>query len=116
MSRNNSRSFISDAAVLVILSTATLVAEVAAQQIDGSWLTIDGGGGTSVGNGYELRGTIGQADTSVLAGSNLTLAGGFWPGSESASLPCPEDINGDGTINAIDLSQILGSFGAMGQD
>ena len=30
------------------------------------WSTVDGGGGTSSGGGYELRGTIGQPDASLV--------------------------------------------------
>ncbi|MCS6847298.1 MAG: hypothetical protein RMN52_06230 [Anaerolineae bacterium] len=40
---------------------------------------MDGGGATfSTGGGYELGGTIGQADTGALTGDGYTLQGGFW--------------------------------------
>ena len=46
-----------------------------------SWWTVDGGGHTSsVGDGYELGGAIGQPDAGVLAGGGYTLGGGFWRG------------------------------------
>jgi hypothetical protein len=49
---------------------------------DLSWYTIDGGGATfSTGGGYQLGGTIGQADAGVLSGGSYTLNGGFWGGA-----------------------------------
>lgn len=42
--------------------------------------TIDGGGGTSAGGGYELSGTSGQFDAGPqLVGGTFTVDGGFWP-------------------------------------
>lgn len=48
---------------------------------DLTWSTIDGGGGTSTGGGFELSGTIGQPDASAanaMTGGNYALTGGFW--------------------------------------
>ncbi len=48
---------------------------------DLTWTTIDGGGGVSTGGGFELAGTIGQADAtaaSALTGGDYALTGGFW--------------------------------------
>ncbi len=42
------------------------------------WSTIDGGGGTSTGGPYTLRGTIGQPDAGDSAGEQYELLGGFW--------------------------------------
>jgi hypothetical protein len=54
---------------------------LAAGSYDLSWWTVDGGGGTSSGNGYTLNGTLGQPDAGTLAsGGGYTLAGGFWHG------------------------------------
>ena len=51
-----------------------------------NWWTVDGGGGTSSGNGYTLNGTLGQPDAGTLAsGGGYTLAGGFWHGGVVAS-------------------------------
>ncbi len=67
-----------------ILSLALLVvgfpALAQSGSFDLSWWTVDGGGGTSTGNGYTLSGTIGQPDTGVMAGGSYSLAGGFWGG------------------------------------
>ena len=45
-----------------------------------SWSTIDGGGGTSSGGVFTLRGTIGQADAGEMTGVDYVLTGGFWYG------------------------------------
>ena len=48
---------------------------------DLSWVTVDGGGGTSSGGSYGLSGTVGQADASEpLSGGSYALTGGFWAG------------------------------------
>ena len=47
---------------------------------DLSWNTIDGGGGTSSGDDYVLKGTIGQPDAGAMTGSGFALHGGVWPG------------------------------------
>ena len=44
------------------------------------WSTIDGGGGTSSGGAYIVRGTIGQPDADYSAGGPYEVLGGFWPG------------------------------------
>jgi len=44
------------------------------------WRTIDGGGGTSSGGAYIVRGTTGQLEAGVMAGGRYELLGGFWPG------------------------------------
>ena len=44
------------------------------------WSTIDGGGGTSSGGQYLVRGTIGQHDAAYSQGRQYELLGGFWPG------------------------------------
>ncbi|HNR71938.1 MAG TPA: hypothetical protein PLV05_12810 [Verrucomicrobiota bacterium] len=44
------------------------------------WFTLDGGGGTSTGGVYAVRGTIGQPDAgpTSLTGGPYSLSGGFW--------------------------------------
>ena len=59
---------------------------LAAGSYDLSWWTVDGGGGTSSGNGYALNGTIGQPDAGMVAGGGgYTLEGGFWHGGVAAT-------------------------------
>ncbi len=79
---------------------------------DLSWHTVDGGGGTSGGGGFVLRGTIGQPDAGDLSGGDFTLRGGFWQtfGVDCGDCP-PADLNGDGTVDAADLAQLLGAWG-----
>ena len=60
------------AGVLVGLTASSL-----AQVYSIDWYSIDGGGGTSLGGGYTLTGTIGQADAGQLAGGDYELTGGF---------------------------------------
>jgi hypothetical protein len=65
--------------ILLILSLSGFA--LAAGSYDLSWWTVDGGGGTSSGNGYTLNGTLGQPDAGTVAsGGGYTLAGGYWHG------------------------------------
>ena len=62
---------------------------------DLTWNTIDGGGVTSSGGGFELSGAIGQADAtarSALSGGTFALTGGFWLelGSLCTSFAAPD--------------------------
>jgi hypothetical protein len=63
---------------------------------DLTWSTIDGGGQTfSMGGGYELGGTVGQADAGaplIDASSGYELFGGFWAG---AATSCACRLYGD---------------------
>jgi len=49
-----------------------------AQSYSIDWHTIDGGGGTSTGGVYSVRGTISQPDAGKMSGGNYTIDGGFW--------------------------------------
>ena len=62
---------------LLVLSTLTSANE--SGYTLSRW-TVDGGGGTTRGSGYILRGTIGQPDAGVLESGGYTLSGGFWVG------------------------------------
>jgi len=45
-------------------------------------------GGTPVasdGDGYHLRGSVGQPDAGTLAANGYVLRGGFWPGAAAAN-------------------------------
>ena len=67
--------------VMAVLVTCLLFAGVVSGDYDISWSTIDGGGGADSGGGYELSGTIGQAEPGVMEGGDYVLSSGFWPGS-----------------------------------
>ncbi len=73
---------------------------------DLSWNTIDGGGGTSTGGGFELSGTIGQPDAGVMSGGSFVLAGGFWV---AFAPPCPWDCQAtpSGAVDVPDLLALL---------
>ena len=50
-----------------------------AQNYSIDWYKIAGGGGTSTGGVYSVRGTIGQHDAGgPMTGGNYSLTGGFW--------------------------------------
>src|SRR5512140_3492642 len=49
-------------------------------QLTVDWFRVDGGGGTSVGGGFSVTGTIGQPDAGALSGGDYTVEGGLWPG------------------------------------
>ena len=51
------------------------------------WWTIAGGGGTSTGGVYQVRGTLGQPDAGVMTNSVFTLRGGFWGGAVAVQTP-----------------------------
>lgn len=60
--------------------------------------TVDGGGGTSSGGTFEIRGTIGQPDADPLqpsAGGVYEITGGFWPGLAPAP-PRPDALFANG--------------------
>lgn len=66
-------------ALCILPLAAASLAPFAAYEIN-RW-TLDGGGGNSVGDGYGLSGSIGQADAAVSQGGEYRLQGGFWAGS-----------------------------------
>lgn len=45
-----------------------------------NWWTIAGGGGTSTGGVYQVRGSLGQFDVGVMTNGIYALKGGFWGG------------------------------------
>ncbi|MCA9873894.1 MAG: hypothetical protein KC441_09570 [Anaerolineales bacterium] len=51
--------------------------------------TIDGGGGSSAGSAFVVRGTAGQADAGTASGGTFQINGGFWHsrGPETIYLP-----------------------------
>ncbi|MCZ6651476.1 MAG: hypothetical protein O7D91_00385 [Planctomycetota bacterium] len=86
----------------------------AGDDYDLSWYTVDGGGGTSTGDGFILRGTIGQPDSGDLTGGGFVLRGGFW--QPAACGDCPTDSDGSGNTGAFDLAILLGAWGPVTPD
>lgn len=62
----------------VFTAILALAFQASAQSFSIDWHTIDGGGGTSTGDGYSLAGSIGQPDAGSMSGGGYSLAGGFW--------------------------------------
>lgn len=61
---------------------------------DLTWSTLDSGGHSSaVVNGYQLAGTIGQADAGALSGGAYVLSGGFWSDSAPIGTPCATTVD-----------------------
>jgi len=82
-----------------------------AQTFSIDWHTIDSGGATFTnGGGFELGGTIGQADagsyTVPMAGGAFELVGGFWfADAAPTGCACPGDMNSDGLKDGRDITQ-----------
>ncbi len=98
--------------VAAVLATGGAAPISRGPTFDLSWWTIDGGGDTSVGAGFELSGTIGQADTGVATGGGFTLAGGFWSAPSAQS--CPADLDDSGAVDFADILAILAAWGNAG--
>ena len=68
------------------------------------WYSMDGGGGSSSGDVFEVRGTAGQTDAStVLTGGDYTLTGGFWVGAPEVTV-LVGDLNCDGAVDFGDIN------------
>ena len=89
--------------ITAILASLSLTATMADDpEID--WYTIEGGGEMfSVGDGFELSGTIGQCDAGVLTGGDFELVGGFW------YRPAASDCNTNGIYDSQDIADCDGS-------
>ncbi len=96
---------------IALLTGAVMILALApsafAQDFAIDWHTVDGGGGTSTGGGFELEGTIGQPDAGILTGGNFELSGGFWAGAVP-QCACLGDMNADGDRNGADISAFVG--------
>lgn len=65
--------------VFAIVIALLVPASGLAQPYSINWHKIAGGGGTSIGGGYQVSGTIGQPDASrTMTGGIYGLTGGFW--------------------------------------
>lgn len=77
-----------------------------AGEMELTWSTIDGGGGYSAGDAFELEGTIGQPDAGAMAGGDFVLIGGFWAAAVP-SCSCLGDMNGDGLKDGGDIQKFV---------
>ncbi len=105
----------------IMMRTAMIFGAMAAcvavaDDFDLDWWTVDGGGATwSTGGGFELGGTIGQADAGevVMIGGAFELVGGFW-----AAPPCwcMSDMNNDGVRDGADIQAFVDCMLSGGAD
>ncbi len=75
-------------AVLAVLLLSVSVTATGSYQIP--WWSVDGGGGSSVGDRFALAGTIGQPDAGHMEGDHFALTGGFWA-QPVESIPVPPE-------------------------
>jgi hypothetical protein len=65
--------------IIPVLLLFLVVAFAFQQTYDISWWSIDGGAGTSVGNGFAVSGIIGQPDAGpAMTGGSYAVGGGYW--------------------------------------
>ena len=69
--------------ICLVLAAANLLLTIRSHANEPSWsldwFTVDGGGGASTGNVYQVIGTIGQPDAGKsMTGGAYVLDGGFW--------------------------------------
>ncbi len=76
-------------ALFVLLASIAGIAIAPAQSFNLDWRTVDGGGGISSGDGFTVRGTMGQPDAGgSMAAGPYSVTGGFWSfQSVTPSLP-----------------------------
>ena len=75
-------------AVFTVLFLTMNVTATGSYQIP--WWSVDGGGGSSVGDRYALVGTIGQPDAGHMESDHFALTGGFWA-QPTESIPTPPE-------------------------
>ena len=115
--------------ILLLVIVFVAVAPVSVLSMSGgdyeiSWSTIDGGGGTSSGGQYLVRGTIGQHDAAYSQGQQYELLGGFWPGEPMCFINfehfarfaeywlvigdnLPADLHEDNVVDLLDLKEFV---------
>ena len=85
-----------------------------AQAYDIPWHTVDGGGETSSGGGFELSGTIGQPDAgpamTTMTGGGFELTGGFWAGAGDAPCNLADQAPPFGVLDLADITAFVSAF------
>ncbi len=95
-------------AIIALLAAAPNAAAQMGPNLDLSWNSYDGGGGTSTGGGFTLTGSIGQPDAGSMAGGTLQVLGGFW--GSGGPPPCYPDCNGVGGLTIADFGCFQTAF------
>lgn len=89
--------------LLTTLALALTAGSAVAQSYSLNWATIDGGGGTSTGGVFTVRGTIGQPDAGgPLTGGSFAVTGGFWALPIAVQTPGAPTL----TIARVNASQV----------
>lgn len=99
----------------IVVLVLGLMAPRALAQVEIDWQTVDGGGVVSMSAGaFELTGSVGQPDASVLSAgiqntpSEIILAGGFW--SLDTAPFCVADIDRSGFVDSDDYVLFVQAF------
>ena len=91
-------------ALTLCLTTAGVV--LAASSTHLPWSVLSGGGGQRSSTGYRLGDTTGQPAIGLSQSSNYNLEAGFWSGATVTAVTLPGDANGDGQVNALDITKV----------
>ena len=68
--------------IALLIASILLVAFTVNQNYEIDWWSLDGGGGTSSGDGFSISGIIGQQDAGpALTDGTYTAIGGYWAAS-----------------------------------
>jgi hypothetical protein len=78
------------------------------QSLEIAWHTIDCGGGQISGTTLSIGSTAGQHDAGTLAGTSLSIAGGYWIDLST----CAADFNLDGAVDTRDFLAFLNAWTA----
>jgi hypothetical protein len=80
---------------IALTQTESVSSALRSAGYDLTWWTVDSGGGTMSGSGYELTGTAGQPDAGpALNNGRYTLFSGFWAGPREVPPACPVPLTG----------------------
>ncbi|MDZ4756056.1 MAG: hypothetical protein SGJ11_16355 [Phycisphaerae bacterium] len=88
---------------------AIVILSVAGPDLQLTWHSMDGGGGTLEAAAWSIDGSVGQCDAGESVGGVWSLSGGFWPGVPVAT--CVGDVDGNALVDAADLALVLGAWG-----
>ena len=96
-------------ALLIGFPMLAALAAPAAAQFALDWYTVDGGGDMwTIGDDFELSGTIGQPDAGVvMIGDDFELVGGFWVIGAPPAGVCVGDLNCDGQVDFGDINPFV---------
>lgn len=96
------------AATMISIALTCSAPAAQGQTFEIPWYTIDGGGGFSAGENFQMQGTIGQHDASEpMTGGNFVLTGGFWAATTVQDPVLLGDVNLDGVVNLLDVAPFV---------